>query len=184
MIDIELPYRPVVAALRQLLDNLQERRELMGELAGIMVRSTERNFADGGRPGRWADLHPGTKEGRRKQGTWPGQILVRSAGGLAASIQADWDNDQAVAGTNKAYAAIHQFGGTTRPHVIKPRYKRALAFGGVIVRQVNHPGSRIPARPFLALTDGDQQDMLDAAQDFVQGALPPEVGGAGGSGLA
>lgn len=167
MIDIDVPYRPVVAALRELLQGLQERRELMGELAGIMVRSTERNFAEGGRPGRWADLHPGTKEARRKKGTWPGQILVRSATGLAASIQADWDNDQAVAGTNKAYAAIHQFGGTTRPHVIKPRYKRALAFGGVIVRQVNHPGSRIPARPFLALTDGDTQDMLSAAEDFV-----------------
>lgn len=167
MIDIDVPYRPVVAAMRQLLAGLQERRELMGEMAGIMVRSTERNFAEGGRPGGWADLHPGTKEARRKQGTWPGQILVRSAGGLAASIQADWDDNHAVAGTNKAYAAIHQFGGTTRPHVIKPRYKRALAFGGVIVRQVNHPGSRIPARPFLALTDGDLDDMLTAAQDFL-----------------
>lgn len=169
MIDIELPYRPVVAALRQLLDNLQERRELMGELAGIMTRSTQLNFAEGGRPGRWADLHPGTKEARRKQGTWPGQILVRSgAGGLASSIQADWDDNQAVAGTNKAYAAIHQFGGTTRPHVIKPRDKRALAFGGVIVRQVNHPGSRIPARPFLALTDGDLDDMLEVTEDFIR----------------
>lgn len=167
MIDIHLPYRPVVAALRQLLAGLEDRRELMGEMAGIMTRSAERNFQEGGRPGRWVDLHPGTKEGRRKQGTWPGQILVRSAGGLAASIQADWDNDQAVAGTNKAYAAIHQFGGTTRPHVIKPRYKRALAFGGVIVSQVNHPGSKIRARPFLNLTDGDMDDMLTTAQDFV-----------------
>jgi phage gpG-like protein len=137
-----------------------------------MMRSIELNFQEGGRPERWVDLQPGTKEARRKQGTWPGQILVRSAGGLAASFQGDWDNDQATAGTNKAYAAIQNFGGTTRPHVIKPRFKRALAFGGVVVRQVNHPGSRIPARRFMNLTDQDMQDMLDSAEDFINAAMP------------
>jgi phage gpG-like protein len=71
-------------------------------------------------------------------------------------------------GTNVAYAAIHQFGGQTKPHVIKPRYKRALAFGGVIVRQVQHPGSNIPARPFLVLTPEDGQDLVDEAQDYLR----------------
>lgn len=177
MIDIEIPYTPVIAALREMLARLEQRRELMGELAAIMHRAVEDNFEQQGRPTRWADLHPGTKAARRKGGTWPGQILVRSAGGLAASIQPDWDNDHAVVGTNKAYAAIQQFGGQTRPHVIRPREKRALAFGGVIVRKVNHPGSRIPARPFLALTDQDQEDMLDAAQQFIEGRSPGHMPG-------
>jgi phage gpG-like protein len=73
-----------------------------------------------------------------------------------------------VVGTNVAYAAIHQFGGQTKPHVIRPKFKRALAFGGVVVRQVQHPGSKIPARPFLALTPEDGEDLIADAEDFLQ----------------
>jgi phage virion morphogenesis protein len=166
MIDIHLPYVPVIKALHELLKELEDRRELMGRLAGIMHRAVEDNFQDGGRP-KWQGLHPGTIASRTKSGTWPGQILVRS-GQLAASVQAQWDNDQAVVGTNKAYAAIQQFGGQTKAHVIVPRFKRALAFGGVVVRKVNHPGSKIPARPFLHLTPDDQDDLLAEAQEFMQ----------------
>ena len=56
-------------------------------------------------------------------------------------------------GTNVVYARIQEFGGTTRPHIIRPRVKQALAFsvGGdrVIVKSANHPGSIIPAHPYL-----------------------------------
>lgn len=57
-------------------------------------------------------------------------------------------------GTDVPYAAIHEFGGTTAPHRIEPRRKSFLRFmlGGkeVFSRGVDHPGSRIEARPFLA----------------------------------
>ena len=53
-------------------------------------------------------------------------------------------------GSNVHYAAIHEFGGVTAPHVIRPRRGKALSFfiGGrqVCVHSVNHPGSQIPAR--------------------------------------
>jgi phage virion morphogenesis protein len=171
LIDIDIPYTPVVRALRQIINQLGERRELMASLAGIMHRAVEDNFADGGRP-KWQALHPGTIASREKSrpSTWPGQILVRT-GQLAASVQAQSDNDQAVVGTNKVYAAIQQFGGQTRPHVIKARNKRALAFGGVVVRQVKHPGSKIPARPFLSLTEQDGHDLVEEAQSFLQDAI-------------
>jgi len=61
------------------------------------------------------------------------------------------------------YARIHELGGVTKPHVIEPRSKQALAFsmfksmgswglfeGMVIAKKVNHPGSRIPKRSFMA----------------------------------
>lgn len=56
-------------------------------------------------------------------------------------------------GSNVVYAAIHEFGGQTRPRTIYPRKGKALSFfiGGraVTVSKVNHPGSKIPARaPF------------------------------------
>ena len=63
-------------------------------------------------------------------------------------------------GTNIKYAAIHQFGGPTRPHVILHHNKKALAFGGRVVKKVNHPGSRIPARPFLSITPEDEDKII------------------------
>jgi phage gpG-like protein len=51
------------------------------------------------------------------------------------------------------YAAIHEFGGQTKAHVIEAINGKALAFtaGGkqVFARRVNHPGSKIPERSFL-----------------------------------
>lgn len=52
------------------------------------------------------------------------------------------------------YAGIHERGGVTRPHLIVPKKAKMLSWEdktGVrrYARRVNHPGSRIPARPFL-----------------------------------
>lgn len=66
-------------------------------------------------------------------------------------------------GTNVEYAAIQEFGGKTKPHVIRARLKSALAFdwpnapaglkpgkdGKYYFRLVNHPGSVIRAQPYL-----------------------------------
>lgn len=99
-------------------------------------------------------------------------------------------------GSDVPYAAIHEFGGDTRPHEIRPKRKKALRFltpgwGGAVRRTksgklarsqtdgaitfaqvVHHPGSHIPARPFLTpgvedtlpmLTTGIEQALLDIA---------------------
>lgn len=55
---------------------------------------------------------------------------------------------------NVPYAAIHEFGGRTSAHVIRPRRAKALRWydgegNPVFARYVNHPGSVIPARPYL-----------------------------------
>jgi phage virion morphogenesis protein len=165
-----LSYAPVMAAMRRAAGQMGNTRPLMRSIAGIQMRAVEDNFAQEGRP-KWKDLHPGTKLGRSKQGTWPGMILQRSAGGLAASITSRSDDRSAITGTNKVYAAIHQFGGKTKPHVIRPKAKRALSFGGIVVRQVNHPGSDIPARPFLSLTPRDLRDIVLESQRFYNQAL-------------
>lgn len=169
MIEAKLEYKPVLAALRRAADQMTNTRPLMRAVSGIMFRAVEDNFEQEGRP-KWKDLHPGTKAGRAKQGTWPGKILQRS-GSLASSIVQLSDDRQAVVGTNKIYGPIQQFGGKTRPHVIKARNKRALSFGGIVVRQVNHPGSNIPARPFLRLTPRDLRDIVLAANGFYQAAI-------------
>lgn len=51
------------------------------------------------------------------------------------------------------YAAIHEFGGTTKAHDILPRNGKVLAFmmngNPAFAKVVHHPGSKIPARPYL-----------------------------------
>ena len=54
------------------------------------------------------------------------------------------DNDTALVGTNMVYTAIHHFGGMAGRN-----------------RKV-----RIPARPFMTLTNEDKQDLLDDVQDY------------------
>lgn len=57
-------------------------------------------------------------------------------------------------GPGVPYAAIHEYGGRTRPHKIVPRNARVLSWRSKsgarrYARHVNHPGSSIPARPYL-----------------------------------
>jgi phage gpG-like protein len=59
-------------------------------------------------------------------------------------------------GSNVRYAAIHEYGGQTAPHAIRVRSAKSLAFrfGGKLTfrRSVRHPGSKIPARPYIRPT--------------------------------
>lgn len=162
MIEIKVENAAAVAALSRLADAVQKRAPLMRSLAGIMADAVEENFAQEGRP-QWLGIQPNPRRAGGK--------ILQDTGRLAASIVSSSDNDGAVVGTNVKYAAIHQFGGQTRPHLIKPRNKQALAFGGKVVKQVSHPGSTIPARPFLLLTDDDAAEIEATVEHYLRGAL-------------
>ncbi len=139
---------------------------LMGALAEDMHAEVLDNFDAEGRPA-WMGLAPGTIAARSKRGHWPGKILTET-GRLRASIQPDSGMTWARVGTNEPQAAILNFGGKTKPHVIRPRNKKALAFGGRVVKSVNHPGSDIPAREYMHLTDGGKARMLRTVSDFLR----------------
>lgn len=135
----------------------------MATIAGIMHDEVEENFAQQGRPG-WLGLK--APVAKRRQGG----MILQDSGQLAASIEQGYDGSSAWVGTNKVYAAIHQLGGQTRPHIITPRKKKALAFGGRVVTKVNHPGSKIPARPFLSITDSGERHILSAVSAYLSHA--------------
>ena len=142
----------------------------MRKIAQALLLETERNFEAEGRP-KWTPLTEATKHARlggkkayKKNGELTaaaqrrqdaGFRILQHTGQLAASITTDYDSSRAAIGSNKEYAAIHQFGGKTRAHTIRPVKAKALAFGGTVVKSVNHPGSNIPARPFLPVTADD-----------------------------
>ena len=60
-------------------------------------------------------------------------------------------------------------GGKTKAHVIRPKVKRALFWPGAAhpVKKVNHPGSNIPARPFLGISERDRVRLLELAEEFI-----------------
>lgn len=84
----------------------------------------------------------------------PDKLTSRS-GVLRQSINAQRAGPgRAVVASNVPYSAIHEFGGTTKAHIIRPRYKKWLRWVGKdglghFAKEVHHPGSNIPARPYI-----------------------------------
>jgi phage virion morphogenesis protein len=142
-VSVDVDTRPVQTLLDGLLAKLKDMTPAMREVGEIVVNQSAEAFEDGGLPGH----------------RWPESSRVKAAGGqtlvntsrLRRSINSSADMDSVEVGTNVAYAAIHQFGGKTKPRVIQPKNGKALFWPGAAhpVQSVNHPGSTIPARPFL-----------------------------------
>lgn len=89
-----------------------------------------------------------------------GRVLNRISGRLARSISnkvmmsAHEVIARVFSSGDVPYAAIHEFGGKTQPHIIEPKKASVLAFAGgdggmVFARRVNHPGSVMPERSFM-----------------------------------
>jgi phage virion morphogenesis protein len=166
MLEIKIEDAELVQPLERLIKGLANASPLMAALAGDMLDEVEENFQQEGRPA-WMGLKPGTIAARQKKGHWPGKILQVS-GRLASSSEPFHSNVTAGVGTNIKYAAIQNSGGKTRPHVIRPRNKKALAFGGRVVKKVNHPGSTIPARPFYVLSPARVLSMTNRVSDYLR----------------
>jgi phage virion morphogenesis protein len=157
----------VQAALQRMVDQSQDLSTLMMSVAQTLAAETESNFAAQGRPS-WVPLLESTRASRAAKGTGTGKML-QVTGRLASSITTAHTNNTAQVGTNVIYAAIHQFGGQTAPHTIAAKYAKALAWpGGGFAKKVNHPGSKIPARPFLPFTsEGGVAELQPSAQAAV-----------------
>lgn len=160
MFDVKVDATRLKEVMGRLAKSVTNRAPLMRNLAGIMADAVEENFAQEGRPA-WMGLK---NPGPRRSG---GKIL-QDSGRLASSITPSSSNSIAKVGTNVKYAAIHQFGGKTGAHIIKPRNGKALAFNGQVYRQVNHPGSLILARPFLTLSDADYAEIVQTVEDYLK----------------
>jgi hypothetical protein len=95
--------------------------------------------------------------------TMHGQMINQRTGNLVRNVTSETEEQSTsivgrvgIPTANTApYARILHDGGTTRAHVIEAVNAKTLAFtmGGVTMfrRSVNHPGSKFPARPYLAV---------------------------------
>ncbi len=139
---------------------LSNTNPLMGDISRALQSETLMNFRFGGRP-TWAGLAGG------------GKATLQKTGRLRQSITTSHTATTASVGSNLLYAGIHQFGGKTKPHVIRPRRAKALKTPYGIFKKVNHPGSLIPARPFVPIDKGGnlQEDASLTIGEIVEGHL-------------
>lgn len=112
MITLELDHQNIQRALSQVEWAVGELAPLMRGIAAEFASITEENLEDEGQSGdAWQTLSGVTTAIREATGTWPGQMLQVSAGGLAASVTTHADSSSALVGSNKVYAAMMHFGG-------------------------------------------------------------------------
>ena len=84
-IEIKIENQEVNKKLLEIARKTENLRPLMKNIAGILAYTTEENFKNEGRTDKWIDLSDITKENRRKQNKYPGQIL-QVEGNLASSV--------------------------------------------------------------------------------------------------
>ena len=169
MITLSVDLTDAKRGLAQLLHNATDTRPMMRGLAVELESMTDENFESeswGGQP--WTDLkYPVAGQSKK---------LYRS-GELKDSITSKATNITATIGTNLVYAAIQHLGGKTSAHKITAKNKKALAFGGIVRKSVNHPGSEIDARPYLPINGAGelQSDGEERLLDIVILALKKGV---------
>lgn len=175
MSELNIKLEPV---FNKLLSNLKERVPLMKQISGIMLDDVHQNFESEGRP-NWTSLAEQTIKDRKSKGYWPGKILQRT-GQLLKSITAKYDNDSAQVGTNKNYAALHQFGGTinqaARSSIYtqarfsrgkkRGKFKKGAEFGKGFTYKAR--SIKVPARPFLVLSDQGVEEIKQAIVNHIK----------------
>lgn len=96
-----------------------------------------------------------------------GKTLIQTAR-LRNSIHTEYDESGVAVGTNDIRAATHQFGDSGR--VIRPRKKRLLRFRikgqWVSVKKVSVD---IPARPFLGISEEDDEEIRTILDGMMKG---------------
>lgn len=152
--------------LREIATRMSNMSPIMKAIGDRIVEQTKRRFEAGG---------PAPDGTPWKEPKTPNPKRIRTltvSGHLRDSIRFQMIGNNAVAiGTNKVYAAIHQLGGKTPAHIIRPRNKGGLFWLGAKhpMKSVRHPGSVIPARPFLGLSEANSKELLGIINEYIAG---------------
>ena len=136
--------------LARVADRLENPSRMMQDISEAIHSGVEGNVrrqeGPGGEP--WMDLAKSTKDERREEGYWPGQMLVRT-GSMLSSLQAYHTDTEAGVGTNKPQAALLHFGGT----------------------EDMPPGpADVPARPWLYISEETSVEIEATAQEYLDNA--------------
>lgn len=165
-IELKVEDRAIHELLTKVSHKCKDKRPLMRNIAGIMKDEVEQNFEQEGRPTQWEKSKRAEKEG--------GKTLHKS--GQLAKISADSDNDKSVVGSNKIYAAAQHYGVdktvNVKQHTTKVKSRdvksgKKIIAKGIGTSKAHTRHMKIPARPFMIITDGGKEKIKDAARDYL-----------------
>ena len=164
---IEFKADHLLAALEAVRQEIATPAEMLGSLGESLLRVNQERHDQGldpeGKP--WAPLAASTlAAGKRKGG--PLKKTGRMLENFHYQVQAD-NLRLGFDGGDGFKAIFHQDG--SRAHVITARKAKALKFGGIYRKRVNHPG--LPVRRLVGFPESDQQLVADVAADHLALAL-------------
>lgn len=145
MIEVKIDSKAVIDALDRLARSAANPRPALLAIGESLVVSTKKRFESSTAPdgNKWAPNKPSTL--KRKKGDKP---LIGKTGVLAGDIHYAVDGSGLQVGSLMEYAAMQQFGGK--------KSKFPSLWGD------------IPARPFLGISEADEQMILDTVNDYLQ----------------
>lgn len=158
-LDYELQDERVRAAFGAFLRLSEDASPIMADIATIGESSTRERFDTEEAPS-------GSKWEKSLRARISGGKTLTAAGHLGDSVASRSERTSAEWGVNRIYAAIHQFGG-----VIKARAAKALRFRLASGEFVTTRQVRMPARPYLGISAGDEADILAAIERRIEGTL-------------
>jgi phage gpG-like protein len=168
----ELKIDELTPALTDAIRRLDRPRDLMSEIAELLVVSTKERFPKGESPEgvKWAPKSQTTLNayGARKSNKVDTRPLFGPSGSLSSQIFPDHGDDFAQVGSPMIYAATMQFGaaqgafgaatGRTRPSEKRPKSQDYF---------FPIPWGNIPARPFLGFSEEDRTNILAAIAEHL-----------------
>ena len=158
MIKITLNDTQAVEKLHRIASQLKQPRKLYGVLGETLKKIHAERFKQEIDPEgkKWQPLSPITQEikGNDK--------ILKHRGYLSQKLAYNYNNESVEFGSDAKYARLHQFGG-----VIKPKSSKRLVFGKK-GNQVFAKASEVPARPWLGVSEQDEQKLLRKATALLQ----------------
>lgn len=148
MIEVKIDNKVVTAALDRLSRAAAHLRPALLAIGEELVISTKNRFETGTAPDgtRWAPNKPSTL--KRKKGSKP---LIGKTHLLSQQISYAVDGNGLRIGSPMEYAAMQQFGGQ------KSKFP--------------HLWGDIPARPFLGISNSDEQMIVSTVNDYLRGVV-------------
>jgi phage virion morphogenesis protein len=149
-VQVHVDIRKVLQAIEATLGAIRDQTPMWEDIGWEVRNSVKRNFREEGRPARWQPLARstllrkvgGVRKATTERGHWRAKAkrtlhenkILTDSGDLQENISYEADATGVTVGSNKDYAAIHQFGGTAD-----------MAPGP----------AAIPARPYLLIQEED-----------------------------
>jgi phage gpG-like protein len=165
VIDFQVDH--LTAVLHALRQEIATPQEMLGSFGESLLRVNQARHDQGLDPDgkKWEPLAASTlAEGKRKGGP------LNRTGRMLASLAYRLEGDSLVLGFNggDGFPSIfHQDG--SRPHVISAKKGKALKFGGMYRKRVNHPG--LPSRRLIGFPESDQRLIGEVATDHLTAVL-------------